>query len=848
MSRARKIGAAASLALIPVTICAAVVAAPAGPRPGSDNGFGGYERVIQDVYSAENLLKISGDPARPIVEVDPASLEPVLRDYFERSYLRRDIERNDPRLWRVKGTVIGIAAGAHDVPSPFAPGAWHGDVTFANAEPRLVLQVYRHGEAQAVEITLPNAPSLADVATADTIDLKEPVRTTHNAHLHFVDGGVQHARVRVIAGRVWIQAEEAITVNGAVLEAGLGVLLDRGAEVVLGDKGDRRATRLRLVRDSVTTLSEWNGVGVRYRDARYRELALAIESAMDTAVARCTGKCGVKDKPLHLTLDRELDRSVQLALGAETNSEEGRPDIRDRWPAAVTVVDALNGDVLAMASYEPLSDTRNAARRVWSSTPLNYSFEPMAVGSAAKPLITAAILAERPELASLNVLNRFYEVSVNGRTFEHSLLNLPIELDVNRVDGLTEGASIGMQDYLQYSSNLYAAALMILGIDRDPNSPGWDAAGSYSFGDGPPEKRVPGLALNTVSDGTGFIEGLPKWWEALDKLYGINEAPRGGSNADLAIWRHLPGKIGNVTYPNQNMLMGFSTLSPLHRNWALTSGSRTLRKDYVPIILGGQGYGWSTINLAEGYSRLVTGKRVSARLVAGEEEPPGDIVLPDGPRQALCHGLALVAETGTASDLAPQLREIRAQATGATIRLFSKTGTPEIDRLSSQEAALYDGEDALLASNQILMVAGKVTLARSEPPPRNRAEAQAAAASLIRRGIPERVARRTAARMLRFNAGSSEEYVTDAIGRPLHVLRPSSANSEYGHVYVFVVTVHREPSLDLHRCDSPPVAAFAVAINMQEEHDKRSARKVAAALLREGSPLRNRILAAARAR
>jgi hypothetical protein len=828
------------LAVLPVAVAGAVLLAPAGSGLGDGAGSGGYERVVRDVFARQGVLRLRATRHERVVEVNKAALanQRVLRDYFDRSYLRHDIERNDPRLWEVNGRLVGMAPGAHRTASPFAPGAWRGDLTLASSEINLTLALTDPaGRRRTIELSpgnfIPRSPPLLL-----PIDVAEPGDiAASSSHLRFGLRGAREtlADVRAIAGRIWIESfSDRVRVDGVDLPRGEGAALEAGANIEFRD--GRRTFTLVLTRTSNAMISRWNGVGVRYRDEDYRWLAEAVEAAMDAAAQVCRTNCGYRDEPVSLTLDRALERWAQRSLNDETAGE--------RWPAALTVMDARNGDLLALASHAPV-DNRTVGSE-WRRDPLNYNFQPMAVGSAAKPLIAAAILAQQPNLARLQV-----KADRSGA----AVLGLAVNPALGIADGIGNGVWIDLPSFIQHSSNLYAAALMVMALD-EANGPGTDARGSYRFDEGPPQQRLPARAFYQFEDGFYRLHGFPRWKRALLDLYGIDASnPRRGVT-DPAIWRNLPGGLGRPERADgQDATVGFSPVSPLRQAWPLDEPF-TLRENYIPVALGGEAFGWSTINLAQGYARLVTGTDVAARLVAGGEgSPRRRAMMARDVRAAVCRGMALVTEEGGTArqegTLVEALASIRrAVGPDSTIGFFSKTGTPEMDRPTARQRQLADLEDQLLAYGIVAGLGGRVIVrdeARRPFAPMTSADVARAARLLAARGADPSVVARAARRMVAFNRGDRRAYVTDLFGLPLRTPRPPPADQAFGHVFVFVVTVHRA-RIDRHDCLQAPSAAFAVAVNVQEEADSRSALKVAARLLAAGSPLRARILAAARPR
>lgn len=831
------------LMLVPAAAAAAIVLAPREEPTSGTGSESAYERIVKDVF-ARGVLTVSHNPHARVVEVNDEDLRrtPVLRAYFERSYLRRDIERNDPRLWQVDGRLIGLAPGAHRIPSPFAPGSWHGDLALSAGRPSLTLAI-EQGSRSLGTILLDPGISVAAAPRPNFVAVGRPVEPgPARSHLRLVRAGTTErlAEIRVLAGHAWVQSwAEGVAVDAAPLRPGEGRVLENGGTVIVPAGPAGAPVRVTLTRQTGTAISRWNGVGVRYRDEDYADLSEAVEAAMDAAVERCGENCPFLRRPVMLTLDRGLDRFAQSILDTVAGSH--------RRAAAVTVLDGGNGDILALATHAP--EDAIAGPTNWSRQPRNYNLQPLAVGSTAKPLIAAAILAQRPELARLEI-RATTRSSEEGRVADQ-IIGFDMKPPLGVADA-TPAGWIDLRQFLQFSSNVYAAGLMIMGID-DSLGPGIPSGGNYRFLGGNPQPFVHAKRLQAAGGGIYWLDSFPRWGRMLRGIFDVGDT-RLGSNAETSVWRNLPGSLGLVSSPlSAGLLSGFEPLSPLRQDWALDQPSRfTLRESYVPIILGGEAYGWTTVGLAQGYARLVTGSRVSARIVASSgDQPRRGALLADASRQMICEGMAGVAEAGTATRepaLTRAISALRREAAGSTIGFFSKTGTPEIDRLSAQQERLVALEDQLLASGRIRPSAGKLAILERSgkllvpTASSDRARAQQALAS---QGVDRTVAARAAARVLAFNRGDTNAYHTSD-GVPTRVPRPAPAQQEFGHAYVFVVTVHRDGGVDPHNCLAAPAASFAIAINVQEPEDKTAALRIAARLLEQPSPLRDRILAASR--
>ena len=132
----------------------------------------------------------------------------------------------------------------------------------------------------------------------------------------------------------------------------------------------------------------------------------------------------------------------------------------------------------------------------------------------------------------------------------------------------------------------------------------------------------------------------------------------------------------------------FSDVLPERVNLAFNNMS-DLRRDYISYLLGGATSIWTNLQLAEGLSRLLTAKKLEARMVGAihrrENQPlavanPPIVELPIRPevRSAVLDGMQRVVTNGTATALRRAFRTLEAQTPGRDVFVFGKTGTPDI--------------------------------------------------------------------------------------------------------------------------------------------------------------------------
>ncbi|MBV8685261.1 MAG: hypothetical protein JOZ90_16240 [Alphaproteobacteria bacterium] len=848
-----------ALAAIPLLIALAVVLAR-GAGSGSETMDSiGYDRVVNELFAPFEALRLSDDPARRVVEIDTRVLEsdPLLRKFYEDSFLKGDIQRNDPGLWRISGRVLGVAPGAHRVISPFAPTAWLGNITFGDQRPKLVL-TFRQGNARVADLELTDGRIEGeDPMPADryrNVDIFNPTSGPPAPLLYLYRGtpgagGSERfaAVVRTLAGHAWLEpVDDDIYIDNAPepLRRGKGVLLQNGTSIAFGAHGDRRL----IMRETIAAMSSRAGVGLRYRDPRYETMARAIEEAMGDAVLKCGAGCDLRTRSIPVTLDPDLDGFVQNVLSNAARSYSK--------PAAVTVMNALNGDVLSLASYDPDAGRRTAEAAARGPAPINYNFELLAVGSVAKPLVSAAILSRFQDLRRLRLSEANVYRAIGKQTYASRLLGIPLGASSGEMIGAhpVGGGWIDFPTYLQKSSNYYAASLMLLATSPDPMSP--DEAnraptgGSYMFEGAPPPQFLPRFRVSRTADGKLLhLDGEPIWKANFNALFGIDDRTKGpwAGATDTSIWRNLRNYWQSGQALDESALRPFAPLSPQRQNWRWDPAAH-FRQDYLPMILGGAGFGWSNVELAESYSRIATGRRINARLIPeGSEEFEPWLDLGEESRQAICDGLSRVAFGGTADRTVEHLNvrsQVEKVAALTPIRFFSKTGTPEIAVLDPRQQRQLDAEDRLIGRRTIafrtdrrMAVSGAGGVI-APVDPASRARAIRALAAVAGRELPSAPA--AVDRMLAFNRAATdaerERLYQMVDGSPISVVRPPPTGTEFAHAYVFVIAAYADAQGNPHRCDDEPVAALTVAINVQELRPL-SALPIAARLLDPEGPL-----------
>lgn len=305
--------------------------------------------------------------------------------------------------------------------------------------------------------------------------------------------------------------------------------------------------------------------------------------------------------------------------------------------------------------------------------------EPVAPGSAVKPILAAAILSEAPELGSLRIPARSGDVrSVLGlpdvparRAFESALNCAPPD------DGW-----IDLRYFVRCSSNEFAASLTLAGVfgsgawravaggGQEPRAGRFELGGrTYAGlraegGAALTSGRIARSTLLTSSLATGLAE---RFDVAADPVV-ADRVSRSSS-----IWDGLRLSDGTpVVVPFE----GLASVSRPVLLGSVADDGTDLGLVYRYAV-GAWENRWTLLGLTEAFSRVASDRRVrlrfargSPRLPAAEAEPLGLAVGPSAWYPQLIGGLRDVPRDGTAAGLAAAWREI-----GVPGMLLAKTGT-----------------------------------------------------------------------------------------------------------------------------------------------------------------------------
>lgn len=731
----------------------------------------GY-RETAELYTHHGWLRY--EPISRTIELDPKYKGTPIEELYLRSHLAGDVadfNAGERAIFSVENDqIFGLDPSRHRIALPFFESrSWTGALTYRPTKTRIA---ELRGGGAAIELIGPTAP-LRGMENPPEITLRsggdDGARAASDGGPGAAARAVRAEKVK-LAGRggaflgtvnrigdalLFNHRSQAagveISVSGDEIRQGSHARLDSGDLLKLrwrlGNGGSQYALLWSSVLDEAPPISIYRPINGRFRRIPERPdppFASDVLAALDTALHRPPAEApapGSERFDLALTLDSKIEAETQRQLETYAQGLRGRTEPPFR--AAVTVMDATDGELLALASYptaEQLGSYGDGdrSRQRWLR---NHNFSRLPIGSVAKVPFAAAILDRAPFLADLRI--RGYAA---GKSTQLLGIALDPPLEDHAIGGGEDGW-IDFDEFIQHSSNKYGATLLTLatGVDEaqtgllppvdDPEVPDrLDPEERFALG-GQEYDRRPRLNLPIVSNQRArdpelarlaacgriitlehrdFATSLRRLFEVpFTTKHSSTRWPAGDGDdlIDTSIWRPVLAQLYGDQLPRETTFRG---ASPERENLALNLID-DYRREYLSLVLGGGESTWTMPRIASVFSRLVTGKKIEPRLVRevrpeGEEreaagtasrkspEKLADLDLAPATRQRLADAMTLVAGPGgTASALAPQLRALdrRLAARGEVLGFFSKTGSP--DNTSYVSTSLARALDALIA-------------------------------------------------------------------------------------------------------------------------------------------------------
>jgi hypothetical protein len=621
--------------------------------------------------------------------------EAELEAFREESYLAADMAR----LGR-PGSALYLADGelrvdprTHRIDLPFAPRRrWTGRLLYREGRAAAVL------EGEGVLLQVEPGPTGAPLSPGAYRDL--PVSGLRGSwaapgfRLTDREPGRHFARLERVGDDAVLTVafeEPRVAVNGHRVPAGHRVRLDDGDALLVRRPGLERLLFFRGGEDAavLSRMRRVNGRPEREAGPAAAQVPIAADLAAGIERVVAFQETREEERPFDvvLTLDRHLQEVTQAALERFVAGRRSR-----LAPAAVTLLDARTGELLALASWptaEALAGATGLSEPQRRRLGLDQNLPLHPVGSAIKPVLAAAIWEAFPELGGLEV-----GPHAGGRYREV----LGVELAEPYLPVFSHPA-IDRRGFLQRSCNLYLAELGLLALAApggEPLAGGALAPGApWTTLGGRPVGGRPAIAAYVEGDQVLHLESHPMA-AVLERAFGIETAAVGHTDAAAnTAARYDPGPIApllawlGVSGAEAQPLFA---ATPERVNLRLNQVQR-LRSDFVSLLLGGSFGAFSNVQLAEAAARLGTGRAVEARLirsVGGEGAAPAEIppvALSAGTLAWVREGMAAVtAPGGTAAELGPAVEALRRRLAEAGLELsyLSKTGTAQMrDRPAS---------------------------------------------------------------------------------------------------------------------------------------------------------------------
>jgi len=356
-------------------------------------------------------------------------------------------------------------------------------------------------------------------------------------------------------------------------------------------------------------------------------LAAEVANAFDAELRRDPARQATLPSQLRLTLDISLHNELEEILAKSVAPLHATVNSRRRQAAALTVMDAFSGDILALPEW---TRTGRAQR--------NWNLRNHVIGSTVKPLIFSTIAAAYEgsgfDVTHLRIANPNDDcdpaVKVpKSAVHQHCVmagipLSKPWDCFSPRAD------FVGAKRFLVESRNYFAVSIGMMGMvtDRDQwraflkqPAPRGSAPVMY-------EGAAYGLDLRLAEPGKEAIaeDGsriLPDeasrslLFTTMPRLFNaqMRAAPSDTERADYAaqeVQSFIPS-LAVMHIPTNHHL-----LSALPDPVTLDPGMHYVRTGLIRFLIGsGQNGLWNNIRLAESAARLATGRKVHARIETG---------------------------------------------------------------------------------------------------------------------------------------------------------------------------------------------------------------------------------------
>ena len=336
------------------------------------------------------------------------------------------------------------------------------------------------------------------------------------------------------------------------------------------------------------------------------------------------------DLDLELTIDRSLQNKLQNKI-SEICSSTPRPTVTawtveqlELLPASITVMDCFTGELIALATYptynpntvnprreaERLLPKERIERRLNEYQQFNGNLIPHVTASAAKPLLAVTALSSNPNLRNLRILHngepetdQVFQIKF-AKSVETTLRGGRHEMDFNR--------------YLRHSDNLYNFMLNTLAlqdhVSRDTDSPRLSKH-AFTLSNSRPTYTAPDLSSSF--DTNWQLRGIQStpWARNFGRIFDFQyeTSVQPDSAFKGALWRYTAPVFIPRSRGNRDIMQEYENSS--------VNSFTSFRGDWLSFLLGST-FRLNNIQIAEAFSRIVTGKEIKATLIRNKDTNP----------------------------------------------------------------------------------------------------------------------------------------------------------------------------------------------------------------------------------
>ncbi|HVZ30756.1 MAG TPA: hypothetical protein VG839_10210 [Asticcacaulis sp.] len=631
------------------------------------------------------------------------ALRDQLTAFSRNSFLNQDVRNMDVWKFDNVGNLDGYLNRARDITGPVVDNLayWPGKIrydtpagspaNYLDGGVQLILLKSKSGLLLAGPIMLPNSKGVVSL---------DPGR-------HVVFGGCAQLDISLL--RAWGPQKVNCGARYTLEEAEgkiFKISKHRSRDSFLRDKDT----------DLVVVIRPGFFVSRRVGSVRIRDQVIANDTSDNMIVslenARYHGdSCRDASRDICTTLQRPVQANAERLLRQVAHELVGAPA---SFRAGATFMDGETGEVVALASYpfypSDLKDNERSYPWLQNWLSENSNFTRLPVGSTAKIPFSVAILQQWPVLADMRVDNN------GGDRFDRILgVDHPISDD----DAIANPQQMDFAHFIPMSSNKFARTLMMLGLadagtdyskglssGRKPGrmangEPAWDG---YTLSGGMHTNLAPSL-----SGGDGFAAA---WRDNLWNFFCAEPTDFDRRKQTEQIGAcHTRDEFPSFWFDTGDFdnyrALGPMVFNPPELHYDEFEGQKSVDR-YLMTVLGGADSTWSTIHLAQTYSRIFTNCAVTARFIkAADRNPSCNLGINQANVARVKSGMkdTIAYSGGTAYSLNGTVASF--DTGGDLYTFYAKTGTPNppIERYyNGLRAAIADDNCRVTWSNNRLAI------------------------------------------------------------------------------------------------------------------------------------------------